>query len=72
VFELGMTYRTSQQISLLFGLYLKNNIRVGYVYNQSFCTGYLPNSTHELMFEYRIPKKVSFNHQYHNRDYWYN
>ncbi|HNW51119.1 MAG TPA: PorP/SprF family type IX secretion system membrane protein [Prolixibacteraceae bacterium] len=72
VFELGMTYRTSQQISLLFGLYLKNNIRVGYVYNQSFSIGYLPNSTHELMFEYRIPKKVSFNHQYHNRDYWYN
>jgi len=72
IFELGLTYRSSRQMSLLFGLNLTRDMKIGYVYNQSFISGYYPNSTHEISFEYRIPRKAAFTHQYHDREYWYN
>jgi len=72
IFELGLTLRTSRLLTALFGVNITPDLKVGYVYNQSFITGYYPNSTHEIMLEYRIEKKAAFTRQYHNRVYWYN
>lgn len=72
IFELGLTLRTSQLMTALVGVNITPDLKVGYVYNQSFITGYYPNSTHEIMLEYRIPKVAAFTRQYHNRVYWYN
>jgi hypothetical protein len=72
IFELGLTLRTSRMMTALVGVNITPDIKVGYVYNQSFITGYYPNSTHEIVFEYRIHKKAAFIHQYHNTGYWYN
>jgi len=72
IFDLGITYRTSQQLTLLFGLNLTSNFRVGYAYDQSFTVGYSQNSTHEVMLEYRIPSKAASTCiQCRNEDYWY-
>ena len=68
IFDLGITYRSTKQMTLLFGLNLTNNFRIGYAYDQSFSVGYNPNSTHEIMLEYRIPSKVS---TFREDNYWY-
>ncbi len=72
IIEFGATLRTSRQLTLLAGINITPDIKVGYAYNQSFITGYYPNSTHEIMFEYRIPRKSAFSGNYHNRGFWYN
>lgn len=59
IFDIGFTYRSSHQMTVLFGLNLSSNLRVGYAYDQSFISGYYPNSTHELMIECRIPSKLA-------------
>lgn len=72
IFDVGMTYRSSNQLTLLFGLNLSPNLRVGYAYDQSFMTGYNKNSSHEIMVEYRIPSKAASTCiQCQNNDYWY-
>jgi type IX secretion system PorP/SprF family membrane protein len=55
IFDLGLTYRTSNILSLMLGFYVLQNLRVGYVYDQSFNPNYSTYSTHEIMLEYRIP-----------------
>jgi len=57
IIDFGVTYRTTKQITLLIGVNLSENLRVGYAYDQSFITGYSQNGTNELMLEYRIPLK---------------
>lgn len=59
IFDIGLTYRTSHEMTLLFGMNVYNNIRVGYAFDQSFNQGYSRNSTHEIVLEYRIPCKAS-------------
>jgi type IX secretion system PorP/SprF family membrane protein len=59
LFDLGLTYRTSQQMTLLLGVNISSNLRVGYAYDQSFISGYNKNGTHEIMLEYRIPLKAA-------------
>ena len=72
IFDIGLTYRTSRQMTLLFGLNISPNLRVGYAYDQSFTTGYTQNASHEIMLEYRIPSKSSSTCiQCRNQDYWY-
>lgn len=72
IFDLGITYRTSNQMVLLFGLNITPNFRIGYAYDQSFLVGYSQNSTHEIMLEYRIPSKAASTCvQCRNEDYWY-
>jgi type IX secretion system PorP/SprF family membrane protein len=72
IFDLGMTYRSSKQLTLLVGLNLSPNLRIGYAYDQNFMTGFIQNSSHEVMLEYRIPsKKASTCIQCQNTDYWY-
>lgn len=53
----GLTYRTTQQLILLFGVNISPNFRIGYAYDQSFHPGYSLNATNEIMLEYRIPVK---------------
>ena len=55
IFDLGLTYRSTRQLTALFGVNLTENFRVGYAYDQSFITGYNQNGSHEIMLEYRIP-----------------
>ncbi|MEI7502618.1 MAG: PorP/SprF family type IX secretion system membrane protein [Paludibacter sp.] len=59
IFDLGISYRSSQQLVLLFGLNVTSNFRIGYAFDQSFSVGYNANSTHEIMLEYRIPSKAA-------------
>lgn len=53
----GLTYRTSQKISFLFGVNVLRNFRVGYAYDINLLPGYSQKGTHEIMLEYRIPIK---------------
>jgi type IX secretion system PorP/SprF family membrane protein len=59
IFDVGLTYRTSQQLALLLGINILPNARLGYVFEQSFRTGYYLNSTHEIALEWRIPSKAA-------------
>jgi type IX secretion system PorP/SprF family membrane protein len=72
LFDLGLTYRTSSQMTLLFGLNVSQNLRLGYAYDSSFITGYNMNGTHEIMVEFRIPSKASATLTHcDNVDFWY-
>ncbi len=57
LFDLGLSYRSSQQLSFCIGLLVTPNLRVGYSYDHSFIPGYHLNETHEVLLEYRIPFK---------------
>jgi type IX secretion system PorP/SprF family membrane protein len=72
IFDLGITYRSSSQLTLLFGINISSNLKVGYAYDQSFIKGTYHNGSHELMLEYRIPFKVAFaRFQGEEPDNWY-
>lgn len=72
IFDLGLTYRSTNQLTLLFGLNISSNLRIGYAYDKSFMAGYSQISSHEIMIEYRIPSKsASTCIQCRNADYWY-
>jgi len=68
IFDIGVTYRSTSQFTLLFGLNITPNIRVGYAIDQSFITGYSQNTTHEIMLEFRFPSKSA---QTSTSDNWY-
>lgn len=72
IFDIGLTYRSTQQMTLLFGLNISQNLRIGYAYDQSFNPGAYQNGTHEIMLEYRIPSKAASTHcECENQNYWY-
>lgn len=72
IFDICITYRSSQQITLLFGLNITQNMRVGYAYDQGFSQGYTPNGSHEIMIEFRIPSKAASTMcNCMNTNYWY-
>jgi type IX secretion system PorP/SprF family membrane protein len=72
IFDVGLTYRSSQQMTFLFGLNISPNLRIGYAYDQSFNTGGYQNGTHEMMLEYRLPSKAASTHcPCENQQYWY-
>ena len=72
LFDLGMTYRSSKQMTFLFGINLFNDFRVAYAYNQSFNTGYTLNTTHEIMLECRIFSRASSTRDLGQKDeFWY-
>jgi len=71
IFDIGLSYRTSNQLILLLGLNITSNIRVGYAYDQSFSVGLSANSTHEIMLEYRIPSKAASSGNFNKEDFWY-
>ena len=55
IFDLGLTYRTSNVATLSIGFYVLPDLRLGYAYDQSFNPNYSTFWTHEVMIEYRIP-----------------
>ena len=72
IFDIGLTYRSSHQMTVLLGVNISPNLRVGYAYDTSYSTGYNQNGTHEMMLELRIPSKASSTRcQCQNLDYWY-
>lgn len=71
IFDVGISYRTSNQLVLLLGLNITSNLRLGYAYDQSFSVGYSANSTHEIMLEYRIPSKTASYCNCRNEGFWY-
>ncbi|MDP4207243.1 MAG: PorP/SprF family type IX secretion system membrane protein [Bacteroidota bacterium] len=72
IFEVGTTYSTSRYQSLLLGLYVSQDFRIAYSFNQTFNQGYSKNGTHEITLEYRIPQRSAFANYYRRRGYWYN
>lgn len=62
-YELGLTLRSTKQITLLLGINITPNLKVGYAYDQSLFTGYYQNSTHEITLEYRIPNDAAETYQ---------
>lgn len=71
LFDLGVSYRTTKQMTFLLGWNLSQNFRIGYAYDQSFVTGYNQNGSHEIMLEYRIPLKSAECIPCRNTDSWY-
>ncbi len=71
IFDVGVSYRTSNQLILLLGLNITSDLRLGYAYDQSFSVGYSANSTHEIMLEYRIPSKTASYCNCRNEGFWY-
>lgn len=57
IISVGLTYTTTQKISLLFGVNISSDFRIEYAYDLNLLPGYYQNSTNEIMFEYRIPVK---------------
>ncbi|WP_167618964.1 PorP/SprF family type IX secretion system membrane protein [Maribellus sediminis] len=66
--DLGLTYRSTNQLTLLTGLNITRNFRIGYTYDFNFGIELNGNSTHEIVLEYRIPLKLT---RYTNY-IWYN
>lgn len=71
LFDIGLTYRSSKQMTALFGVNVTNNFRLGYAYDQTFRTGYNVNGTHEIMLEYRIPLKSAECEACRDQELWY-
>ena len=71
LFDIGLTYRTSKQITLLLGWNISENFRIGYAYDQSLITGFNQNGSHEIMLEYRIPLKSATCIPCMNDNSWY-
>lgn len=71
LFDIGIAYRTSQQMTALFGINITNNFRVGYAFDQTSHTGYNRNGTHEVMLEYRIPLKSAECKTCRDQELWY-
>jgi type IX secretion system PorP/SprF family membrane protein len=71
ILDLGITYRTSKQLTFLFGINISADLRIGYAYDQSFLTGYSKNSSHEIMLEYRIPSKAASSASGYQNNFWY-
>lgn len=59
VFDVGLTYRTSRQMTVLFGVNISSNARIGYAYDHSFMKGYNPNGTHEIVLECRFLRNAA-------------
>lgn len=71
LFDIGFSYKSTKQLTGLFGINITNNFRVGYAYNQTFQTGYSANGTHEIMLEYRIPLKSAECEACRDQELWY-
>jgi type IX secretion system PorP/SprF family membrane protein len=59
IFDFGVSVRSSRQMSFMVGVLLSPNLRLGYAYDQNFIDNYYPNTTHEVMLEYRIFNKMA-------------
>lgn len=71
LFDIGLTYRSSKQMTALFGINVTSQFRLGYAYDQTFRPGYNVNGTHEIMLEYRIPLKSAECETCRDQELWY-
>lgn len=72
LFDIGLTYRTSRNLTFLFAVNISSDFRVGYAYDRTFNVGYNSQPSHEIMLEYRIPSKAASTClQCKNADEWY-
>lgn len=68
LFDLGLTYRSTRQMTLICGINLGPNIRAGYTYDFNFGLNLTGNPSHEVVLEYRLPLR-----RYRNTGLlWYN
>lgn len=68
LFDLGLTYRTTNQLTLITGLNLSPNLRVGYIYDFNFGMNTTGSNSHEIVLEYRFPLRLTRQTNY----IWYN
>jgi len=59
IFDLGISYRSSRQMTFMVGILLTPDLRIGYAYDHSFINSYHASGTHEVMLEYRILTKAA-------------
>ncbi len=72
LFDVGLTYRSTQQMTILLSMNVAHNFRVGYAYDHSFIPGYSASGTHELFLEVRIPSNAAATHgQFATQEDWY-
>ncbi|VBB47098.1 putative membrane protein [uncultured Paludibacter sp.] len=71
LFDIGLKYRSSKQMTALFGINITNSFRIGYAFDQTLRSGYNQNGTHEIMLEYRIPLKSAECEACRDQELWY-
>jgi len=64
LFDLGFTYRSVKQLTIITGINITSDLRLGYTYDFNFSHTLNGGGTHEILLEYRIPLKVSRNTGY--------
>jgi type IX secretion system PorP/SprF family membrane protein len=70
--DLGLTFRSSRQMTFLCGLMISPYLRLGYAYDQSILSKYYRYGTHEVMLEYRIPaRSASTVTRCGSKEFWY-
>jgi len=70
--DIGITCRTSRQLTLLCGVMVTPYLRIGYAFDQSLLTRLLSNETHEIMIEYRIPARAAATTvRCGSKEFWY-
>ncbi len=67
LFDLGFSVRSVKQLTLISGINITSNMRLGYTYDFNFSNTITGYGTHEILFEYRIPLNVSNDTGF----YWY-
>lgn len=55
LFDIGVTVRSVKQITMLTGIHISPNLRLGYTYDFGGSNSVSGSSTHEFVLEYRIP-----------------
>ena len=72
IFNLGLSYRSSKELTCMFGVNITHDFRIGYAFDKSFIPGFSQNNTHEIMLEYRIPSRASTSEANNrNTNFWY-
>jgi type IX secretion system PorP/SprF family membrane protein len=73
IIDIGLTYRTSRQMTVLCGMRVSTYLRIGYAYDQNLFSGFSRYGTHEVMIEYRIPAKAASTvTRCSSKEFWYN
>jgi type IX secretion system PorP/SprF family membrane protein len=72
ILDVGLTCRTSRQLTFLCGVMISPYLRIGYAFDQSLLTRLRRNQTHEIMIEYRIPaRSASTTERCGSKEFWY-
>lgn len=72
ILDIGLSCRTSREMTFLCGVMISPYFRIGYAYDQSLLTRYSRYGTHEIMLEYRIPaRSASTQVRCGSKEFWY-